>query len=121
MHNKQILIVDDAPLIRTRLRSMLEGLPGMAPILLAGTYAGAIELLGRDHPDIVLLDINLPDRNGLDLLRYISQHHPGATVIMCSNQSSPFYRNLCRRLGAAWFIDKSTEFENIPAIIAQFL
>lgn len=121
MHNKQILIVDDAPLILTRLQSMLEDLPGVGRILLAGTYAGAVEILQHDPPDIALLDINLPDRNGIDLLRHITQHYPGTTVIMCTNQASPFYRNLCNRQGAAYFIDKSVEFETIPAIVAHFL
>jgi DNA-binding NarL/FixJ family response regulator len=121
MREKQLLIVDDAPLIVDRLRTMLEGLSGVARILFAGTYAEAVEMLQHEHPDIVLLDINLPDRNGLDLLRYIIQHHPATTVIMCSNQSSLFYRNLCGRIGAAYFIDKSTEFESIPAILAKFI
>lgn len=121
MREKQLLIVDDAPFIVNRIRTMLEGLPGLDHLLAAGTYAAAVEILRLDHPDIVLLDINLPDRNGLDLLRYIKQQHPAATVIMCSNQSSSFYRNLCSRLGADRFIDKSTEFETIPAVVAQFL
>jgi len=121
MHEKQLLIVDDAPLIVSRIRSMLEGIPGLGRINFTGTYAGAVEMLKHVPPHIALLDINLPDRNGLDLLRHIRQHHPGVTVIMCSNQSSPFYRSLCARLGAAYFVDKSAEFETIPAIVAQFL
>jgi DNA-binding NarL/FixJ family response regulator len=121
MREKQLLIVDDAPLIVSRLRTMLEGVPGLGPILFAGTYTGAIAILSRDEPGIILLDINLPDRSGIDLLRYIKQHHVNVLVIMCSNQSSPFYRHLCARIGAAYFIDKSTEFETIPEVITRFL
>ena len=121
MREKQLLIVDDAPLIVSRIRTMMIGLTGLKPILYAGTYAGATEIVQSNKPDIILLDINLPDRNGIDLLRYIKLHLPTATVIMCSNQSSPFYRNLCSRLGAVFFIDKSTEFELIPTVVMQFL
>jgi DNA-binding NarL/FixJ family response regulator len=121
MGEKQLLIVDDAPLIVSRLRTMLGGLPGLDLVVTAGTYGGAIEILQQGQTDIVLLDINLPDRNGLDLLRYIRKQHPSVAVIMCSNQSSPFYRNLCTRIGAVYFIDKSAEFEQIPEIVARFL
>jgi DNA-binding NarL/FixJ family response regulator len=121
MREKQLLIVDDAPLIVSRIRTMLDRMPGLSPIFFSGTYAGAIEILQHHKPDIILLDINLPDRNGIDLLRYIRLEHLAAIVIMCSNQSSPYYRSLCSRLGAGHFIDKSTEFEIIPAIITQLL
>src|ERR1700761_5026178 len=121
MREKQLLIVDDAPLIVSRIKTMMTGLPGLKPILYAGTYAGAAEIVQYDKPDIILLDINLPDRNGIDLLRYIKLHHAAATVVMCTNQSSPFYRNLCTRLGATFFIDKSAEFELIPTVVSQFL
>jgi DNA-binding NarL/FixJ family response regulator len=121
MPEKQLLIVDDAPLIVDRLRTMLEGMPGLDPIASAGTCGGAKEMLQHHQPDIVLLDINLPDGNGIDLLRYIKKHHPSVVVIMCSNQGSSFYRNLCTRIGATWFIDKSAEFESIPEVILRFL
>jgi DNA-binding NarL/FixJ family response regulator len=121
MREKQLLIVDDAPLIVGRLRTMLEGLPGVHQISSAGTYGGAIEFLQHEQPEIILLDINLPDRNGIDLLRYVKEHYPSVVVIMCSNQSSSFYRNLCMRIGADHFIDKSAEFEHIPDVIARFL
>lgn len=100
---------------------MLEVTPGLGLVTGAGNYGEAVEKLQHDEPDIVLLDINLPDRNGLDLLRHIRRQHPSVVVIMCSNQSSPFYRNICKRIGAACFVDKSAEFEAIPTIVANFL
>src|ERR1700747_1110894 len=99
MREKQLLIVDDAPLIVGRLRTMLEGLPGLDLIRFTGTYSGAIDSIQEDKPDIILLDINLPDRNGIALLHFIRQYHPTIVVIMCSNQSSSFYRDLCARMG----------------------
>lgn len=120
MSRKQLLIVDDSTLIIHRLRNLLEGLPGLAEIDNAGTYGEALERLSvPTKPDIVLLDINLPDRSGIDLLRHIRRHHPEMIVIMLSNQGGKFYRDLCRHLGAAFFIDKSTEFELIPTILSS--
>lgn len=121
MSEKQLLIVDDSPIIVSRLHSLLEGLPGLGAIHETGSIKEAIHLLAQRTPDILLLDINLPDGNGMDLLRFAKKHYPSITVIMVSNQASPFYRNICRREGAAAFIDKSADFEQVPAIVSSFL
>jgi DNA-binding NarL/FixJ family response regulator len=120
MNQKQLLIVDDSPLILSRLRSLLEGVPGLATIDSTGTYAGALDRLSRTPaPDLVLLDINLPDSNGIELLRHLRRHHPSIIVVMLSNQGGLFYRELCLRLGASHYIDKSTEFEFIPTLLSS--
>ena len=120
MHRKHLLIVDDAPLIITRLTTLLEGLPGLAPIDSASSITEALDKLSKPPlPDLILLDINLPDRSGIDLLRHVHKHHPSIVVIMQSNQSGAFYRNLCLQMGASYYIDKSTEFQFIPTILAN--
>jgi len=112
------LIVDDSPLIFGRLRNLLEGVHGLGGIDGAGSCAEAMRrITDAQRPDIVLLDINLPDRNGIELLRYIRLNYPEMVVVMLSNQGGVFYRDLCRSLGAAYYLDKSTEFLSIPAIL----
>lgn len=120
MDRKRLLIVDDSHLIVRRLIVLLDGLPGLGPIDSAATYAQAITRLSAPPlPDFILLDINLPDRNGISLLRHIHAYHPEIVVIMLSNQAGVFYRELCQQLGAAHFIDKSTEFQYVPTLIAN--
>lgn len=121
MNEKQLLIVDDSNVIVSRLKGLLQGLPGLPPIVEAHSYAETLQQLTTTPPDIVLLDINLPDRNGIELLRHIRRHHPAVIVIMISNQGGMFYRDLCLRLGAAHYVDKSTEFELIPTLISSYL
>jgi len=121
MNQKHLLIVDDSDLIVSRLKNLLEGLAGLGGIESAGSYAEALARLSvTPLPDIILLDINLPDLNGIGLLRYTRQHYPQIVVIMQSNQADTFYRDLCLGLGAARYIDKSTEFEQIPTLVAAF-
>lgn len=115
-----VLIIDDSAIIIERLLAMLEDLDNIQTILHGDSYSAAVQLLAENHPDIVILDINLPDRSGIDLLRLIKKDYPEAVVIMVSNQAGDYYRSLCKTLGATYFIDKSSEFEQIPGIISSF-
>ncbi len=115
------MIVDDAYLIQQRVRAMLEGHELLTEIISAYTYVEALTILGTRPVSIALLDINLPDTNGIELLRYIKKNHPSIPVIMLSNQSGEFYRSRCKTLGASHFIDKSTEFESLLSVIDSFL
>jgi len=116
---KTILIVDDSPLIVRRLIDMLSELPNLEWIKNAGNYADGIELVQRHNPGILLLDINLPDKSGIELLRICKENNPATKVIMITNQANEQYRKLCLKLGADYFIDKSKEFEQIADTIAD--
>jgi CheY-like chemotaxis protein len=121
MRGKSILIVDDSILIIDRLQTMLTELHGPGPIQYSVDYPSAMQQIKDFLPDIVLLDINLPGGSGLGLLSYIKTHYPSTVIIMVTNQGGDYYRNICRKLGADHFVDKSSEFEQLPAIVASIL
>ena len=121
MAGKTILIVDDSLLITERLQAMLTGVENIGSVGCAGDYPSALQLLMTAPPDIVLLDINLPGRSGLELLRHIKSNYPFIMVVMLTNQSGDFYRNICKKLGADFFIDKSKEFEDVPVIVSSLI
>jgi DNA-binding NarL/FixJ family response regulator len=116
-----LFIVDDSPIFIERLLGMLEGMLPPDRISHAGTYAEALDRIAGHPPDILLLDVNLPDKSGIELLRVVRARYPAIVVIMISNQSTDSYRTVCARLGATAFLDKSAEFERIPALIAAIL
>lgn len=118
MTPKKILLVDDSPLILERLMSMLGEL-GIHSLFCCGTVHEAKQFLTHMVPDIVVLDINLSDGSGIDLLEMAKSSHPNACIVMLTNQSGSYYRKLCRTLGADHFLDKSADFELIPDLIAQ--
>lgn len=118
---KTVMLVDDSPMIITYLQTLLNGLPGVGKIVPAHSYEEALGLLGSETPAIALLDINLPGANGIQLLRYIKDKFPSIVVIMLSNQSGEFYRARCKAAGASYFIDKSTEFDQLSQVVASFL
>ncbi|HTL09285.1 MAG TPA: response regulator transcription factor [Chitinophagaceae bacterium] len=115
---KKILIVDDSPLIVKRLLTMLEDLPDLEWVKHAGSYTDGVEQMKTTEPGILLLDINLPDKSGIELLRTAKATNPSIKVIMITNQANEYYRKLCLSLGADSFIDKSKEFELIAEKIA---
>ena len=114
---RSILIVDDSVLIVQRIRGILKDVKNVGQIFSAGSYNDAVKILTGERPDIVLLDIQLPGKNGLELLRFITKVHPGMKVVMISNHTSEYYQRLCRKTGAAGFIDKSKDFDLIPGIL----
>jgi DNA-binding NarL/FixJ family response regulator len=121
MHNpkKKILIIDDSALIVERLINMLTDVGNIGSIKLAGTCAEANILLEQSQPQIIFLDIHLPDKSGIELLSKIKTNHPEIIVVMFTNQGGDFYKTLCMQLGANYFIDKSKDFELIPEIISS--
>jgi DNA-binding response OmpR family regulator len=100
---------------------LLQNLDFITEIRSANSFESAEALLAEQTPDLVLLDINLGNRSGIELLQLIRDKYPTATVIMLSNQSGPRHRAVCLELGAAHFIDKSTEFGQIRSVVASFL
>jgi DNA-binding NarL/FixJ family response regulator len=118
---RSLFIVDDSSLIIERLLAMLEGLLPPEQIAFARSYGEALSLIGICPPDILLLDVHLPDKSGVELLRVVRKRYPEVIVIMISNQSDESYRSVCTSLGALRFLDKSTEFEEIPALIESLL
>src|SRR5690242_16838617 len=87
-----VLIVDDSLLIVNNIKELLEDVEGIASVESCGTYAEAIHLLCTRKPALVLLDINLPDKNGIVLLKHIKTFYPEVSVIMVTNQYADFYK-----------------------------
>lgn len=119
MEQKAILIVDDSILIIERVTEILKDLETVSSITQVHSYSEARTALEYVRPDVVLLDINLPDTNGIELLRHLKKTDPTITVIMFSNRGNDYYRDLCQKIGADFFVDKSRGFELLPGIISS--
>jgi DNA-binding NarL/FixJ family response regulator len=116
MSNKNIsvLIVDDNPGFVKRMKVLLDELDHVENIYSAGDYDEAVRQLDRNKQDTVLLDINLPGKSGISLLKKIKEGGSACNVIMLSNHSEGYYKEECKKLGALHFLDKTTEFDLVP-------
>jgi DNA-binding NarL/FixJ family response regulator len=111
---KTVLIVDDSILIMERMIPILEEMENISFVVHAASFKEGMEVLSRLSPNMVLLDINLPDKSGVELLRIIHQRRLEIAVLMISNHSDPYYREVCQKLGARGFLDKSNDMDLIP-------
>lgn len=114
-----ILIVDDNLNFVDRMIELLKEAGNTSDIHIASDYDEARRMLAEIDPDIVLLDINLPGKNGIDLLRLIRKNTANCEVIMITNHADDYYREQCYELGAKHFLDKSNDFALVPGIIRQ--
>lgn len=112
-----LLIVDNSLFIIERLLSILKETTAIEKIFKATDYTEAVTVLQAKKIDIVLLDIQLPGKNGIELLRYTIQHFPETKVVVLSNLISNYYQKLCKEMGAVYFIDKSKDFDMIPKVV----
>lgn len=116
-----ILIVDDATLVVQRLFEILNEISCVQNLSKAISYNEAVEFLNNQLPDIILLDIQLPGKNGIELLTYIREKYPSIITVMLTNRVSIYYKELCENIGAHHFVDKSSEFESIQGIIESYI
>lgn len=80
----RILLVDDHTVVRQGIRSLLELEPDLSVVGEAACGAEAFPLIERTRPDIILLDLRLPDMNGVEVCRRLTQEHPDIPVIILS-------------------------------------
>ncbi|XZF15938.1 response regulator [Chitinophagaceae bacterium MMS25-I14] len=105
----KVSVTDDHPLVVNGLQTMLARHPH---IQLTGSYANGDMLLNgleEQLPDILLLDIQMPDKTGDSLLPVILKKYPGLKVIILTNFDSTLYANNMMKLGACGYILKSAE------------
>jgi DNA-binding NarL/FixJ family response regulator len=111
----RILLADDQTLIRAGFRALLSAEPDMAVVAECGTGRDAVQLARREHPDVVLMDIRMPDGDGLEATRQImaAKELAGTRVIILTTFELDEYIAEAVRAGAAGFLVKDTEPEEL--------
>lgn len=115
----KVFIADDSEVVCERLTTILSDVPGVEIIGQAGCTAEAIDSIHQLHPDAVILDIRMPGGSGIEVLKGIKKDNSSLLVIMLTNYPYPQYRKTCMTLGADFFFDKSTQFEEVVAVLRK--
>jgi len=117
----QVMIVDDSAIVRQRLAEMLAHVAHVTVAGEAGSVAEALERIPRCRPDVVVLDLHLPDGDGVVVLESVKRAVPAPVVVMLSNYSDDFYRTWCEAAGADFFLDKAKQFDELPGILNRVM
>jgi two-component system response regulator DevR len=113
----RVLIVDDSNVIRERLVTLLNEIPGVEIVGQAETVAQAIAALHQLKPDAMTLDLRLPDGKGLDVLRFVQHERLPTAVLVLTNYPTPQCEKRARAAGAYAFLNKAKDFPRIVTLL----
>jgi DNA-binding NarL/FixJ family response regulator len=114
---KRVYVVDDSDFVRERLIEMLSELEKVETVGGTGDPREALAAIREMVPDLVILDIRLPGKSGVEVCRDLKKEKASPIVIILTNYPYPQYRRECTEAGADYFLNKSTEFNKIAEVL----
>ena len=114
-----VLIVDDHEVVRMGLRTLLERRPGLLVVGEAGSVAESVEMARQSQPDVVVMDIRLPDGNGVEACREIRQERPETKVIMLTSYADEEALYGSIMAGASGYLLKQTRGQALADAIER--
>lgn len=123
MSNKKLTLfaVDGSQLLSEKIADQLSAMGAIDIVGHAFTCEDAYLKIKNFNPDAVLLDIDLPDLGGLKLITRIKKDFNKIEVIVFTNLADSYYRKKSNELGADYFFDKSTEFDQLLAALTGII
>jgi DNA-binding NarL/FixJ family response regulator len=114
-----VLLADDHPIVRQGLRHLLEEEPDVMIVGEASDGLQAVQLTEKLKPDVLILDMMMPDLNGLEVLRQVRERSPGTSSIVLSMQSADVYVVEALRVGALGYVLKETGPSELLGAVRQ--
>jgi DNA-binding NarL/FixJ family response regulator len=112
----KVLLVDDHAIVRDGLKRLLADLD-VGPILEAETGRAALDLARAERPELVILDLNLPDLGGLELLGRLLRDDPAVRVLVLTMHAEPLYASRALQAGAKGYVSKAAAPAEITAAV----
>ena len=113
----RLFVADDSSAIRERIVRMLSDVPNSVVVGEASDGAETMRGIPVVKPDLVILDLQMPKGNGIEILPQIKGLSPPPLVMVLTNYATSRHRSACHDLGSDYFFDKSREFENAIGVI----
>jgi len=117
----KLVIADDSSLIRERIKNQIKRFDQVFVVGEAGNGIIAMEMIRKFEPDLVFLDLHMPEMGGMEVLKQIKDAHMKIKVCILTNYSYPQYKTRCLALGADFFLSKSDDFEKTSFVICSVL
>jgi DNA-binding NarL/FixJ family response regulator len=116
----RVFLVDDTKVMRTRLAAMILKIEEVELVGQAVSIAEATAGIAALRPDLVVVDVDLTDGNGLVVLEFAKRRIPPPAVVMLSAHSDAIYRERSLAAGADRFLDKTTELDQLSPVLRRF-
>lgn len=107
MKDLKIVLVDDSPIIRDYLDTTLARIDGCTVVGMAADGIEAVDVIRELRPHVVVLDIVMPHRNGIEVLREVRKQDSDMVIIMFTADPSVVLEDICLKEGANHYLDKS--------------
>jgi DNA-binding NarL/FixJ family response regulator len=117
----KIVIADDSSLLRDRIRSLLNSIDEKIEVHEAEDGQEALRLIRKNLPDLVILDIRMPEMTGIEVIKKIRELKMKVKVCILTNYAYPIYKKRCLEAGADFFLRKTEDFEEIEIIVSEML
>jgi DNA-binding NarL/FixJ family response regulator len=114
---KKILIVDDSAILRKDLRKLFQTIKNIEVAGEAIDSAGALRQCEALKPDIMILDIELKNGNGIEVLTKVKKCSRSPIIIMFTNYSNSAFKKAAEHLGAGYFFDKTNDVEKLVSTL----
>lgn len=121
MQKKRVLLADDHQIVRNGLRQLIDAEPDLEVVAEASTSAETLTQLRQTEVDVLLLDISMPDRDGMDTLRLLRSHRTDLPVLIISAYAEEQYALNMLRAGANGYIRKDADVDDILSAIRTVL
>src|SRR5450759_352119 len=117
----KVIIADDSRLMRERIREAISIFSGVEIVSETENGLQTLEELKKHNPCLAIIDIRMPDMNGIEVLKKIRELKMKVKVCIITNYPYPQYRKRCFEAGADYFLSKTEDFEDIKIVIADML
>jgi DNA-binding NarL/FixJ family response regulator len=118
---KRVVLIDDHPIMRHGLAQLVRGEAGLDVCGEAGSAREGLEVVGRLKPDLAIIDLTLPDKNGLELVKDIRAMHPATQCLVLSMHDEALYGERSLRAGARGYVMKEEAADHLISAIQKVL
>ena len=112
-------LVEDHTLMREGMKLFVDSVPGFQCVWSAATAQETVAMLEREVPDVLLVDITLPDRNGLEIVKDLRATHPEVKVLVLSMHDEELYAQRALKAGARGYIMKNAPYDSLKVALKR--
>jgi len=118
---KRLLLIDDHPIMRHGLAQLINAEADLEVCGDAGNAAEGLRAVEKCHPDLVIVDLTLPDKHGLEFIKDMQAMHPGTLMLVLSMHDESLYAERALRGGARGYLMKETAADNLIKAVHRVL